>query len=222
MAALIACAVPAVAGARPGDKPIELSKPVEGTTVKDATQGLAVDFTCPQYHPMEQDGILNGPSEGYRVVLADKPDADEWGMLLVANRVDVRDARILEPEMTPTSPVLADGAAPLRCTAAEDDAGHGLLPREPGTYWWQVYRTCAPYLCRGGVEVSDRWPVTVQRTVCTVQRAALTKARADLATARKQLKRKPTKARRARVERLTYRVSLLRARLRVVYDCRPA
>jgi transcriptional regulator with XRE-family HTH domain len=211
----------AMAGARPGDKPIELSKPVEGATVKDATNGIAVDFTCPQYHRMEQDEIVESPSDGYRVVLATKPDVDQWGMLLVANRVDLRDARVLEPPATPsTGPVVTGDAVPLRCTAAEDDAGHGLLPREPGTYWWQAYRTCVPYLCRGGVEVSDVWAVTVTRTVCSVQRAALTKARADLAAARKQLKRKPTAARRARVERLGDRVSLLRARLRVVFACR--
>lgn len=218
LALALACAVPSTAGARRDDVQIDLVKPAASATVADATHGLAVDFTCPVYHPFPQDAIVTAPGDNYFVTLATKPDVDEHGMLLEANRVDVRDAVVLESEKP-----AADGAAlPLHCTAAEDDAGRGLLPREPGKYWWQAARTCENLaLCRGAsAEVSDVWPVTVTRTVCSVQRAALTKAQAQLAAARKQLKRRASKARRARVARLDDRVTQLRARVRVVLDCR--
>lgn len=218
LAVLVACAVPTSAGARRDDLQIELSKPAPGATVADATRGLAVDFTCPVYHPFVEDSVVTAPGDDYFVMLADKPDVDEHGMLLEANRVDLRPAVVLEPAKAP-----ADAPpAPLHCTAAEDDAGRGLLPREPGRYWWQAYRTChSVVLCRGApAEISDVAAVTVTRTVCTVQRAALAKAQSRLAAARKQLKRRATKARRARVARLDDRVAQLRARVRVVLDCR--
>lgn len=212
----VACALPAVALARADDVPAELYAPADGTVVKDASHGLAVNFTCPAYHRGTTDDLITGPVDGYHVILADAADVDANGVLLLANRVDVRDAVRLE------LPDTADGPAPAHCTAAEDDAGFGLLPREPGTYWWQVYRDCDPWVCAGGMEASDAARVTVTRTVCTVQRAAYAQARAALTAARRQLAHRATTGRRARVARLGDRVTLLRARLRVVYGCKLA
>jgi hypothetical protein len=209
LAALAAAILlPAVAGARRDDLPAELFRPASGATVADATKGLHVDFTCPVYRQFPYDDLFTGPTEGYHVILSTNDQVDEHRLLVPAGRVDQRGA------------VLIDGLIG-HCTAAEDDAGNGLLPREPGTYHWQVWRECEPYVCPGGVEVSDVWSVVVKRTVCTVNRSELAKARAALRAARTALAHRRTDGRRARVARLTARVTTLRARLRVVYGCRP-
>jgi hypothetical protein len=101
-----------------------------------------------------------------------------------------------------------------------DDAGEGLMPKEPGTYYWQVYRECEAYVCAGGVEVTDVWSVRVKRTVCSVNRGELYKARAQLEVARAALAHRRTPGRRARVSRLTARVATLHTRLRVVHGCK--
>ncbi|HEU4975844.1 MAG TPA: hypothetical protein VFT50_12190 [Baekduia sp.] len=214
VALLLACALPATAGARRDDLPIEGYAPADGAVVQDATRGLAIDFTCPAYHQWTEDVAVTGPVDGYHVVLADAPDVDQHGMLLRDHRVDAREAVALE-----VPPLPSGDPAPAHCTAAEDDAGLGLLPREPGTYWWQAYRDCQTWVCAGGVEVSDPAQVTVVRTVCTVQRALLQQTRGTLRSARRLLRRHRTRARRARVSRLVDRVAMLRQRLRVVYDC---
>jgi hypothetical protein len=204
--AVLATAVPAAA--RPDDVPTEVRKPAAGATIADATAGIAVDFTCPVYHRYPQDELITAPSEGYHVVLSTKADVDDSGLLVADGRVDVRDARVLDD-------------VPGHCTAVEDDAGNGLLPREPGTYHLQAYRECEPYVCRGGVEASDVVTISVRRTVCTVNRGALTVTRRALREARTALGRHRTAARRARVTRLQARVTMLRSRLTVVYGCRP-
>jgi hypothetical protein len=212
--AALACALPSTAGARRDDIPTEPYKPVDGAVVKDAANGLTIDFTCPAYHPGFED-FIRGPVDGYHVVLADAPDVDANGMLLLTHRIDVRDAVRIE-----LPPAASGEPAPAHCTAAEDDAGRGPLPREAGRYWWQAYRDCDTWVCPGGAEPSDVFHLSVVRTVCTVQRTALAQARTALSGARRQLAQHRTSARRARVSRLTDRVSLLRARLRVVYGCR--
>jgi hypothetical protein len=214
LAAALACALPASALARRGDWVSYNIKPADGAVVTDASKGLAIEFTCPRYHSDEIDSILMAPTEGYHVVLSTRPDTTIDGLLAQPGTVDQRDAVLLERKQN-------QPADQLHCTAAEDDAGLGLLPREPGTYYWQVYRDCVTYLCGlGGREVFDIFRVTVRRTVCTVTRAELRKARADLGAARAALRRRRTSGRRARVARLGDRVSTLDQRLRVVYGCR--
>jgi hypothetical protein len=207
LAVVLLGALPGVAGARRDDLPTETRAPTSGATVADARHGVPVEFTCPTYHPYSYDDVITQPAEGYHVILARSAEVGADRLLLAANRVETRGA------------ILVDGKLGM-CTAEPDDADDGLLPREPGTYWWQPYRDCATYLCPGGVEVGDPASVTVTRTVCSTNRTALTQARRDLATAKSALKRRRTAARRDRVTRLDQRVTTLRSRLRVVYGCR--
>jgi hypothetical protein len=204
LAALLA--LPSVAGARRDDLPTEGRTPVAEATVKDATQGLAVRFTCPEYHPDTTDEIVNRGGDGYHVLLATKADVGQDGLLLAPNRVDGRDA------------ILVDDA-PGMCTAAPDASERGLMPREPGTYWWQSYRDCMTYICPFATEHSDVYAVTVTRTVCTADRAALASARSALAAARDAYKKRRTAPRRDRVATLQARVTRLQSRLRVVDRC---
>jgi hypothetical protein len=208
LAALVVAGLlaPAGAGARRDDLPTEGRAPVSGATVADATHGVAVRFTCPDYHPDSTDEIVDRHADGYHVMLARSGEVGADGLLLAPNRIDIRTA------------IEVDGQ-PGMCTAAPDDAERGLLPREPGTYWWQSYRECATYLCPFGVEIGDPSSVTVRKTVCTVNRAALATAQRDLAAARAALGHRRTAARRARVATLQARVTTLRSRLRVVYHC---
>lgn len=199
----------ASASARRDDLPTEPRKPADGATVKDATRGVMVQFTCPDYHPDSSDEIVNRSGDGYHVLLATAADVGPDGLLLAPNRVDARDAIEVE-----------DG--PGLCAAAPDASDRGLLPTEPGTYWWQSYRECMTYICRTGVEAGDVSRVTVVATVCTADRAALAAARRDLAAARKAYKRKRTIARRERVATLQARITRLQSRLRLVDRCTKA
>jgi hypothetical protein len=206
LAVMVLGAVAGVAGARRDDLPTEQRRPAQGATVADVTAGLEVRFTCPAYHPYVYDDVVVDAGEGYHVILARAAGVGPDGLVLATDRVETRDALAVDGE-------------PGMCTASPDDAEHGLLPPEPGTWFWQSYRDCATYLCTGGVEVSDVWPVTVTRTVCTAGRAALATARRDLATARAALKAHRTAARRARVSRLSDHIAGLRARLRLADHC---
>jgi hypothetical protein len=198
--------LPGTAGARRDDLPTEARAPVAGATIADATHGITVKFTCPRYHPTSYDDVIPGPAEGYHVILARSGNVGDDRLLVMTDRIEVRDA------------VEVDGE-PGMCTAAPDSAENGLLPREPGAYWWQPYRDCATYLCTGGVEAGDPSAVTVKRTVCSTDRGALSGARRARATAVAALKRHRTPARRARVARLDARIAQLQSRLRVVYRC---
>jgi hypothetical protein len=206
VAVLLGALLASAAGARRDDLPTEPRLPTDGATVADAVNGLTVEFTCPPYHPTSYDDVVDSHATGYHVILARRADVGLDGLLAPINRVDTRTA------------VEVDGKAGI-CTAAPDDADRGLLPTEPGTYWWQSYRDCATYICNGGVEIGTPSAVTVRKTVCSANRGALATARRELRAARTALKRKRTAARRARVVRLDARVSELRARLRVVYRC---
>lgn len=197
------------ADARRDDLPTEARKPADGATVKDAVLGVDVRFTCPDYHPDSSDEIVNRGGDGYHVVLAKAGDLGPDGLLLPANRVDARDAIEVDD-------------APGLCTAAPDASDRGLLPTEPGTYWWQAYRDCMTYVCRPGVEAGDVARVTVVATVCTADRAALAAARRDLAAARRAYKKKRTAARRERIATLQARITRLQSRLRVVDRCAKA
>lgn len=204
---IAAAAWPGAARARQDDPPVEARAPADGAVVKDAVAGLRVQFTCPAYHPTQFDQDVHGDGDGYHVVLATAGEVGVDGMLLGPARVDTRDA------------VVIDGVAGM-CTAAPDAAERGLLPREPGTYWWQPYRDCATYLCPFGEEVGDPVRVVVRETVCSANRTALRAAARDLATARKSYRSHRTTARRDRITRLAARVTQLKARLRVVYHCK--
>jgi hypothetical protein len=209
-AILAALAFPATAAAVKGDLPSYPVKPADGATVHDASKGLPVVFTCPRYHVDERADVLALPTEGYHVLLSTNNQTTFDGLLGEPGRVDERG-------VVRTGEKDKDN----ECAAEEDDAGLGLLPREPGTYYWQVYRECVTYLCGpGGREVFDISRVVVTRTVCTVTRAELRRARSALAAARRALRERRTAARRTRVSRLADRVATLRGRLRVVYGCR--
>jgi hypothetical protein len=203
---LIALLLAAPASACRDDLPTETRSPAPGTRIKDATKGVEVRFTCPAYHPDTTDAIVNRDGEGYHVMLATASDIGPDGLLLAPNRVDIRD-------------VIAIDDQPGLCTAAPDASDRGLLPREPGRYWWQSYRDCMTYICPFGTEISDLSDVTVVRTVCTTDRAALAAARKALAAARKAYKKHHTTARHDRVATLQARVSRLQSRLRVVDHC---
>jgi hypothetical protein len=206
--ALVLCGLLATTAlARRDDLPTEPRTPTSGATVADATRGIDVTFTCPDYHPSSYDVVVNGGGEGYHVLLARAGDLGPDGLLLAPNRIDIREA------------IEVDGR-PGMCTAAPDAADRGLLPTEPGTYWWQPYRDCATYLCPFGVELGDASSVVVGKTVCSVNRAALATARRELAAARVLLaRRRSNAARRARVVLLDARVVRLKSRLSVVYRC---
>jgi hypothetical protein len=204
--ALVALLLAPTAGARRDDLPTEGRKPDDGATVKDATRGVDVRFTCPDYHPDSTDEIVNRHGDGYHVLLARAADVGPDGLLAAAHRIDRRDAVEVED-------------APGLCTAAPDVSDRGLLPTEPGTYWWQSYRDCMTYVCPSGVEHSDAYAVTVTKTICTADHAALAAARRDLATARKAYKKKRTAARRERVAVLQARVTRLQSRVRLVDRC---
>jgi hypothetical protein len=204
---LLAAGCPAAAGARQDDPPVEARSPADGAVVQDVVAGLRVQFTCPAYHPTQFDQVRQGDGDGYHVVLASAAAVGVDGLLLGPARVDTRAA------------VPVDGADGI-CTAAPDAAERGLLPREPGTYWWQPYRDCATVICPFAEEAGDPVRVVVRATVCSVARTALNGATKDLATARKAYRSKMTAARRERVTRLAARVAQLRARLRVVYHCK--
>ncbi len=204
---MVAAAWPGAARARQDDPPVEARAPVDGAVVKDVVGGLRVQFTCPAYHPTQFDQDVHGDGDGYYVVLATAGAVGVDGLLLGPARVDTRAA------------VVVDGVAGM-CTAAPDAAERGLLPREPGTYWWQPYRDCATYLCPFGEEVGDPVRVVVRETVCSANRTALRAATRDLAAARKSYRSHRTSARRDRITRLAARVTQLKARLRVVYHCK--
>lgn len=197
---------PAGAGARRDDLPTEARTPDSGATVKDATRGIDVRFTCPDYHPDASDEIVNRGGDGYHVMLATAADVGPDGLLLAPNRIDVRDA-------------VAVDDAPGLCTAAPDPSERGLMPGEPGTYYWQAFRDCMTYVCLTGPEHGDVSAVTVTATVCTADRAALASARRALTAARKTYKSRRTAARRDRVATLQARVTRLQARIRVVDRC---
>jgi hypothetical protein len=207
-AAALACLMllPAVAGARRDDLPTEPRAPADGAAVAHAVDGISVAFTCPSYHPTSYDVVVSTEGSGYHVILATTGETGLDGLLLGPQRVDGRDAIEVEDQ-------------PGMCTAAPDAAERGLLPREPGTYWWQSYRDCATYLCPFAIEAGTPSAVVVKQTPCTANRGALKAATLQLATARTALKHKKTAARRARVARLDARVTELRSRLRVVYHC---
>jgi hypothetical protein len=205
----LALVLPAGAGARRDDLPTEGRTPAAGRTIADATEGITVRFTCPDYHPDTTDEIVNRGGDGYHVMLARTGDVGADRLLLAPDRVDVRTVVEVEDQ-------------PGMCTAAPDDSDRGLLPTEPGTYYWQSYRECMTYICPFGTEVSDTYAVTVTKTVCTVDRAALATARRDLAAAQAALRQRRTSARRARVATLQARITTLRSRLRVVYRCNNA
>jgi hypothetical protein len=207
VAVLLGALLAGAAGARRDDLPPEPRAPADGATVADAVEGVDVQFSCPAYHPTSYDDIVDSRATGYHVILARAADLGPDGLLLPTNRVDARTA------------VEVDGQ-PGMCTAAPDDADRGLLPNEPGTYWWQAYRDCATYICNGGVETATPSAVTVRATVCTANRGALATAQRQLRAARTALKHRRTTARRARVDRLDARVAQLRARLRIVYRCK--
>jgi hypothetical protein len=209
LAAVLLGALPGVAGARRDDLPTEARAPAAGTTIADATHGISVKFTCPRYHPTSYDDVIPDAADGYHVILARTANVGDDRLLAMVDRIEVRDAIEVEGE-------------PGMCTAAPDSAENGLLPREPGGYWWQPYRDCATYLCAGGVEPGDPSGVTVTKTVCSTDRAALTRARRDRATAAAALKRRRTPGRRERVARLDARIAQLQSRLRVVYRCAAA
>lgn len=195
-----------VAGARRDDLPTEGRLPADGVVVKDATRGIAVSFTCPDYHPDAGDEIVRRGGDGYHVLLATAADVGPDGLLVALNRVETRGA--IEAE-----------EAPGFCAAAPDASERGLLPTEPGTYWWQSYRDCMTYVCLSGNEHSDVYAVTVTRTVCTADRAALATTRRDLAAARRAYRKRRTAARRERVATLQARVVRLESRLRLVDRC---
>jgi hypothetical protein len=204
---LLLAAWPGAAGARQDDPPVEGRSPADGAVVQDATSGLRVQFSCPAYHPTQYDQVRPGDGEGYHVILATAGAVGVDGMLLGPARVDTRDA------------VVVDGVAGI-CTAVPDADERGLLPREPGTYWWQPYRDCATYLCPFAEEVGDPVRVVVRETVCSASRTALRGATRELAAARKSYRSHRTTARRDRVARLAARITQLRARLHVVYNCK--
>jgi hypothetical protein len=199
-------ALPAAAGARRDDLPTEGRRPAPGATVEDATAGIVVRFTCPEYHPDTTDEIVNRGGDGYHVLLATAGDVGADGLLLAPNRVDTRTAVEVDD-------------APGMCTAAPDASERGLLPTEPGTYWWQSYRECMTYICPFATEHSDVYGVTATRTVCTADRAALHAAQRALTTARAAYRKRRTAARRDRVATLKARVTRLQSRLRVVDRC---
>ena len=126
------------------------------------------------YHQYSFDDILTAPADGYHVILSTSDAVDDHRLLVPDGRVDERAA-------------VSNDNIFEHCGAAADDAGQGLMPREPGTYYWQVYRVCEAYVCIGGVEVTDVWSVRVKRTVCSVDRGELSKARAQLKAARAAL-----------------------------------
>jgi hypothetical protein len=205
--ALLSLGFPGAAGARQDDPPVEARAPADGAVVRNAVSGIRVRFSCPDYHPTQFDRTVEIDGDGYHVVLATSGTVGIDGLLPGPARVDTRDA------------VRIDGADGL-CTATPDADERGLLPREPGTYWWQPYRDCATYICPFGEEVGDPVRVVVRETVCSADRAALRGALRDLAAARKAYRSRRTAARRERVTRLAGHVAQLRARLRVVYHCK--
>jgi hypothetical protein len=156
-ALVVAALLPAGAGARRDDLPTEGRKPDPGATVADATKGVTVQFTCPEYHPghhrrdrqPRRRRLLRPPGPGSR------------------RRRRRRAAAGAQPHRRP------DRDRDRRRARDVHDSDRGLLPTEPGTYWWQSYRECRTYICPFGTEISDIYPVTVKKTVCTVDRAAL-------------------------------------------------
>jgi hypothetical protein len=193
----------ATAGARRDDLQPEARSPADGVAIA----GIDVVFTCPDYHPSAYDTMVNRDGDGYHVMLARAGDLGPDGLLLAPNRIDIRDA------------IVVDGK-PGMCTAAPDDSERGLLPTEPGRYWWQPYRDCETYLCPFAVEFGDPSSVVVGKTVCTVTRGALATARRELTAARAALRHRRTAGRRARVATLDARVVTLKSRLSVVYHCK--
>jgi len=208
LVALAVLALPATAGARRDDKPAELYAPADGAVVKNAVKGLKVDFTCPAYHPDIYDFIINEGPDGYSLTLSTSPDVDQYGALVPGGIVDVRPA-FVNPKL--------EG----HCGSDVNQRGETLLPREPGTYYWQASRTCQTYACPGGIEVSFVNKVEVRTTVCSALRSQSAGARSALGKAKRSLRKRPrSKARKARVARLDAKIKTLRQRQRVVYECR--
>jgi hypothetical protein len=125
----------APAQAMPGDPPIEVLEPADGATLPVADI-IPTRFTCPVYRQFDYGGgfVQYGGADRYNLWISRTPDVDANGKLVGR----VGDDGKLEAE-------------PDRCVAGLQP-GYVASPQElPGTYYWQVARSCVA--CPGGYEV---------------------------------------------------------------------
>lgn len=121
--------------AMPGDPPIEVFEPVDGATLAVADV-IPTRFTCPVYRQFDYGGgfVQYGGASKHNLWISRTPDVDAYGKLIG----QVGDAGTLEAE-------------PDRCLAGLRPSLVAGAQDLPGTYYWQVARSCVA--CLGGYEV---------------------------------------------------------------------
>lgn len=126
----------APAHALPGDPPIEALEPADGATLPVADV-IPTRFTCPVYRQFDYgDGFVQfGGADRYNLWISRTPDVDANGKLAGGR---VGDDGKLEAE-------------PDRCVAGLQPGYVASAQDLPGTYYWQVARSCVA--CPGGYEV---------------------------------------------------------------------
>ncbi len=140
VAALLGTAVAAgPAAALPGDPPVTLLAPAPGATLPIGGDPVPVAFACPSYREEESPlfGTLRGTAADYVPRLATSPAVGADGRLT---------------DTVATGLAVERAAEPGTCDAGLGNTGFPRPQSTPGTYWWQVERTCGG--CTGGVEVS--------------------------------------------------------------------
>jgi hypothetical protein len=93
IALTLSAAIAPSAGARRDDLPTEGRKPADGATVKDATRGVGVQFTCPDYHPDSSDEIVNRSADRAALRTA-RRDLAQARTMLRHKKTDARARRV--------------------------------------------------------------------------------------------------------------------------------
>ncbi len=142
VAAVLVLAFAASARALPGDPQPASLTPADGAVLPVDPDGIAVSFTCPGYRSADDGApfIYYGTADDYEVALSSSP--------AIAS-----DGRLADPIVRGTArPRDSD---PAVCDSTLGTVSYDTPPPQvtPGTYYWQVARTCAG--CDGGFEVGE-------------------------------------------------------------------
>lgn len=124
----------AVATALPGDPASEPLAPADGATVaavQALDEGIEVQYSCPLYRKFNSDSGANfGDWSDYDVRFA-------------------RSAADLAGRFVDSDPARATNPTKDRCASVYATQAHPPAQSEPGTVYWQVFRSCS---CDGGYE----------------------------------------------------------------------
>lgn len=126
----------------PGDPPPAPLDPPAGATVQANPRGIEVRYQCPVYikSAPEVAGLVpQGFAEDYTVLVATDPAV-------------AADGQLASPFLRTRALTLGQHPSDDLCSAAVYSADGQKPQTTPGTYYWQVVRTCL--VCPSGVEAS--------------------------------------------------------------------